>query len=59
MGVGWDEGMRGSQKFEDRFEELMGNWSESSFPARGQPPVCLSAPICSLGVKLPLGRCSC
>lgn len=40
---GGDEGMRGSQKFEDRFEELMVNWSASSFPARGQP-LCASVP---------------
>lgn len=40
-------------KFQDKFgfKELAGNWSESFFPALGQPSVCLSVPFCTLGVK--------
>lgn len=40
---GGDEVMRGSQKFEDGFEELMGNWSESSF-LPGASPLRASVP---------------
>lgn len=40
---GGDEVMRGSQKFEDRFEELMGNWSERSF-LPGASPLWASVP---------------
>lgn len=51
------EVLRGSQKLEDKFglKELVGNWSESSLPTLGRSPVCLSAPICGLGVKFLLG----
>lgn len=53
---GVTEGMKGSQKFEDKFglKELASNWSESFFPAWASP-VCLSVLICVLGVKLPPG----
>lgn len=45
--------MRGRPRLEDKFgfPKLAGNWSKSFFPTLGQPPVCLSAPVCMLGVK--------
>lgn len=49
--------MKGSPKFEDKFgfHNLASNWSKNFFPTLGQPPVCLNAPICMLGVKFSHG----
>lgn len=54
-GWGGDWGDERKPECEDKFgpKMLVGNCSESTL---GQPPVCLSAPSCTLGAKFPLGN---